>query len=89
MFLYGSIDRKKRQVDDGCISFDNCGNSSIPPTTLADVTVTDEQRDMCNNDDTCLFDLAVTGDEELAMSSLESSEESAQLQMIISKYVTT
>ena len=88
LFAYGSISRRKRQTDDGCVSFDSCGDVTIPPTTIADVNVTDDQRDMCDNDDTCLFDLAVTGDEDLAMKTLETSVVSARQQMIISKNLT-
>ena len=55
------------------------------PITLNELTFTDEQRAICNNDQTCLVDLAVTGDETFAATTLESSEEDAQLQMIISK----
>ncbi len=51
--------------------------------TLEDLTFTEEEIDMCNNDETCLFDLAVTGDEEFANTTLESSEEDKKLQEAI------
>jgi hypothetical protein len=76
------------QTDDGCVSFDSCGDVTITPTTLADFNVTDEQKDFCDNDDACLFDLVVTGDEDLAMQTLETSVISARQQMIISKNLT-
>ena len=90
LFAYGSISRRKRQQqpDDSlfeCTSFENCGNSSIPPVALEELTFTDEQRAMCNNDDECLFDLAVTGDEDLATVTLEASEEDAALQIMLSE----
>ena len=40
---------------------------------------------MCNNDEICLFDLVVTGDEEFAAETLRSSEENRRVQEIISK----
>ena len=91
MFAYGYIinNRKKRQQPDDslfeCTSFDNCGNSSIPPVTLEELTFTDEQRAICKNNDECLFDLAVTGDEDLATVTLEASEEDVRLQKILSE----
>ena len=86
LFTYGSISRKKRQADlFECTSFENCGNSSISPVTLDELTFTDEQRAMCMNDETCLFDLAVTGDEDFAVTTLESSEEDARVQQLISE----
>ena len=88
LFSYGPFSRKKRQLEAPpfeCTSFDNCGNSSIAPVTLDELTFTEEQRVMCNNDDTCLFDLAVTEDMDVAAATLESSEEDARLQAIISK----
>ena len=39
---------------------------------------------MCRNDETCLFDLEVTGDEEFAVITLEASEENERVQEIIS-----
>ena len=82
------IGRRKRQIDvPQCTSLDNCGNSnsSQVPITNDELTFTDEQRAMCNNDETCLVDLAVTGDEAFAATTLESSEEDARLQLVISE----
>ena len=53
--------------------------------SFEDLTFTEEERDMCNNDETCLFDLVVTGDEEFANTTLESSEEDKKLQEAISE----
>ena len=89
LFAYGSISRRKRQQPDDslfeCTSFENCGNSSIPPVTLEELTFTDQQRDVCKNNDECLFDLVVTGSEDLAIATLEASEEDARLQTILSE----
>ena len=91
MFTYGgNFGRKRRQVLDEslefeCTSFDNCGNHSFVGVSFEDLTFTEEQMDMCNNDETCLFDFAVTGDEEFAMTTLENSEEDARVQEIISE----
>ena len=97
MFTYGRSlifgSRKKRQVEESpefeCTSFDNCGNHSFVGVSFEDLTFTDDQRDMCNNDETCLFDLAVTGDEEFANTTLESSEEDNRVQELISKIIIT
>lgn len=89
MFTYGTMfGRKKRQIegpDFECTSFENCGNHSFVGVEFSDLDITDEQIDFCNNDTTCIFDLAVTGDEELADVSKESNENSTILQTIISK----
>ena len=90
MFTYGSIEvgRKKRQIDGPqfeCTSFDNCGNHSFVGVSFEDLTFTEEQMAMCNNDEICLFDLVVTGDEEFAAETLKSSEEDRRVQEIISK----
>ena len=80
--------RNKRQIDGPdfvCTSFDNCGDHSFVGVTLEELSFTQEQRDMCNNDDACLFDLAVTGDEEFANTTLEASVENTKVQQLISK----
>lgn len=89
MFTYGgNFDRKRRQVDDldfECTSFDNCGDHSFVGVTFEDLNFTEAQMAMCNNDETCLFDLAVTGDEGFANTTLESSEEDMRIQEAISE----
>ena len=79
----------RRQIDGPdfvCTSFDNCGNHSFVGVTFEDLTFTDEQRAMCNNDTACLYDLGVTGDEAFANTTLEASEENTRIQGILSKY---
>ena len=83
---------KKRQIEGPefvCTSFDNCGDHNFVGVTLEDLTFTEEQRVMCNNDDTCLYDLAVTGEEEFATVTLEASEENTRVQDVISNYIIT
>ena len=82
------VSMRKRQIegpDFVCTSFDNCGDHNFVGVTLEELNFTQEQRDMCNNDDSCLFDLAVTGDEEFANTTLEASEENTKVQELISK----
>jgi hypothetical protein len=50
-----------------------------------DLTFNEDQLAMCNDDDSCLFDLAVTGDEEFAATTLERSVEDIRVQEIISE----
>lgn len=64
--------RKKRQAPE-------------PPLTLEEFNITDQQREFCNNDRSCLFDLAASGSEELAAITREASESIAALQMLLSK----
>lgn len=52
---------------------------------LENVTFTDEQRALCDEDDSCLYDLVMTGDESVAMMTKSSSENSTITQDSISK----
>ena len=87
--MYYAYDgRKRRQIegpDFECTSFDNCGDHSFVGVTFESLDITDEQRAMCDNDQGCLFDLAVTGDDDFAATTLEASEENEQVQQLISK----
>lgn len=81
---------EKRQIDGpdfACTSFDNCGDHNFVGVSFEDLDFTEEQIAMCNNDETCLFDLAVTGDEEFAATTLTDSEENTRLQEVISKEI--
>ena len=83
-----SLGRQKRQVrgpEFVCTSFDNCGDHSFVGIAFEDLNITEDQRVLCNNDTSCLYDLAVTGDEEFANTTLEASEEDKRTQAIISK----
>lgn len=57
--------RKKRQIP-GCTPLEGCGNTSFAIPQFEDLNFTDDQRQFCNNIRSCLFDLALTGNEELA-----------------------
>ncbi len=72
-FFRGNIGRKKRQAP----------GRRAP--TFEELTFTDEQRALCNNERTCLYDLAVTGDMEVATTTLRASEESDRVQSLIGK----
>ena len=61
--------RKRRQAPDqlsNCTSVTCSDNSSYVPPKFEDLTFTDAQVQFCNNISTCLYDLAVSGSEELA-----------------------
>ena len=68
------IGRKKRQVP-------VVGRAPL----FEELTFTDEQREFCDNDDFCLYDLIVTGVMEVADVTLVASEESTRIQSLISK----
>ena len=78
MFIYGNFGRRRRQLSGGpdfeCTSFSNCGNQSFVGLSFEDLNITDSQREFCNNDTTCLYDLAITGDEEIAQTSMTFNE---------------
>ena len=79
LFIYGNqFGRRKRQLGGGpdfeCTSFDNCGNRSFVGLSFDDLNITDSQREFCNNDTTCLYDLAITGDQEIARTSMIFAE---------------
>ena len=70
--IFGNIEgRKRRQAPDQLLnctsSVTACSdNSSYVPPKFEDLTFTDAEIQFCNNVSTCLYDLAVTGIEELA-----------------------
>ena len=88
---YTSNQVNKRQIereDFECTSSDSCGEHSFVGVNFEDLTFTDEQRAICNDDKSCLFDFAVTGDKEIAITTLEAAEEIQRVQGIISKHKT-
>lgn len=91
LFYYGSLfGRKKRQAEpDFCTSFNNCGNHSFEAVAIEDLTFTDEQKDFCQNDPTCLYDLEITGDEELAELSMETSDNTTRQKEVLSECPNT
>ena len=72
-FFIGNIGRKKRQTTE----------NQAP--AFEELTFTDEQKEICNDDTSCLYDFAVTGSMEVAATTREASEESARVQSLISK----
>ena len=87
MFTYG--DRRKRQLatvsEFDCTSFDNCGDHSIVGPAPEDMVFTDEQRDFCQDDESCLYDLEVTGDKEMANLTRSASFDSSLQQAALSE----
>ena len=86
--LFGIFEgRKRRQAHDqssNCTSVSACSeNSSYVPPTFEDLTFTDAQIQFCNNVSTCLFDLAVTGSEELAASTRSIDENGTKAMEIL------
>jgi hypothetical protein len=78
--LFRNFGRKKRQIPDSeCTS----GDCSAP--TFEELNFTDAQRQMCNNMSVCLYDLAITGDSEVADISRETNENTTILQNVVSK----
>lgn len=72
--------RQKRQVPGPGFE-----NSSFTAPSFEDLTFTDAQRRICNNMRACLYDLAITGDLEVADVSRETSENTTRLQELIRK----
>lgn len=89
MFIYGGVGRRKRQLpgpDFECTSFSNCGNHSFVGLSFDELNFTDSQREFCNNERSCLYDLAITGDEEIAHNSMSFSENITRVMEILRKY---
>lgn len=78
----------KRQAPDfACTSFETCGDPSFRAPRFEELNTTQEQRDYCNNDSSCIYDLVLTGDMEVAELTLETSENDTRLQTIISSFL--
>ena len=88
VYTYTEEDRilNRRQIDGApgpdfdCNSFENCSSLNFQPVRLEDLTFTDEERAICNNMQSCLYDLRVTGEEEFAVTTLRAGEESQEIQ---------
>lgn len=65
---------RKRQTD-----------QEFVPIFYDDLTFTDEQREVCENSDTCLFDLAVTNDMTFANNTLNQEKVANSTIAILSK----
>ena len=60
--------------------------ADFQPIFLDELEFTDEQRAFCNDDDHCLYDLVVTQEEGVAMTTLEAVEEAARIQAVLGGY---
>lgn len=92
LFHYGNLPmsgRKRRQTSDpasSCTSFQNCAYTPYAGPTFEDFNFTEAQRALCNNIRECLFDLAITGNDDIADLSRETSENSTAVQMALSRF---
>ena len=59
------------------------------PIFIEDLTFTDEQREVCNNDEQCLYDFAVTGERSVAMDTLDAAEELERVQALLGETFIT
>lgn len=62
MFEKPYTERRKRQLE------------TFTPVFSSELNFTDEERALCGDDHACLFDLAVTGSKEFAMTTLDRGE---------------
>ena len=69
--------RRKRQTNDEFV-----------PIFFEDLTITDDQRMVCGNDEACLFDFAVTQDIDLANNNLEQQRETNETVEVASKFIS-
>lgn len=60
--------KKRRSADTEfqCTSFDDCGDHSFRAIEFVDLNISNIIRDFCGNVLSCQYDLAVTGDMEVA-----------------------
>ena len=71
-FYYpGNNQSRKRQTGG---TYTDYQNPSFVPIFLDELNFTDDQRTTCENNLQCLFDLAVTGETEFAMTTLEQEK---------------
>ena len=91
MFTYQNFGRRKRQTspDDDfvCESVNNCGNTSFVGVPFENLTFTDAQREFCDNEETCLYDLVVTGDETIAATTRDATQNITQLIAQLGEFV--
>ena len=91
LFTYQNFGERKRQTgpDDDfvCRSVDDCGNSSFVGVPFENLTFTDAQREFCENEETCLYDLVVTGDESIAATTKEATQNIALLLAILGECI--
>ena len=59
------------------------------PIFPEDLTFTDEQKEICKNDTQCLYDLVVTGEESIALETLDVIEEAERVKAILGEFFIT
>ena len=90
MFAYGGPHgrkRRRRQIPGPvmeCTSFDNCGDPEFEALEFEDLEFTEEEREFCDNEPTCLYDLHITADEDMATLSKRASEQADRIHQILS-----
>ena len=90
LFTYGgNFGRRKRQIPPDpateCTTFESCSGVPFTGQTFEDLTFTEAQRERCNNVRTCLYDLAITNNDEVAGLSRDLSVNSSIVQQTLSK----
>lgn len=85
MFAYHNYaGRKRRQAPDE--DFGDLFPETSEPFSIGDLNYTDEQREFCNEVVECMFDLMVTGIEDLAATTRSVDEEATQRAKELSKW---
>ncbi len=74
----GNSNRKKRQ---------DAPDPSIIPISFEELNFTDAQQVFCDNDPSCLYDLVITEDEEIAQTTLDEEKEINATIATLSKYL--
>lgn len=73
--MFYDNNRGKRQAED------------YNPVYLEDLEFTDDQRKMCENNNECLFDFVVTGNTEVALTTLNDQKRDNATHEILSKCI--
>ncbi len=81
------IGRRRRQVSEPSLDF--IFPDPPAPFSIDNLNYTDEQREFCNNDVQCMFDLLFTGDTQVAMTTMNVNEEGTRQAKELSKNKTT
>lgn len=83
LFYYaGNSQSRKRQVEG---SYNDFQNPAFVPIFLDELNFTNDQREICENNLQCLFDLAVTEETDFAMKTLEQEKVANTTVEILSK----
>ncbi len=71
--LFFDNNRGKRQAED------------FEPRYLEDLEITEAQRMTCENNDECIYDLVITGDNTVALTTLNDQKEENETYSVLSK----